>query len=219
MCINPERTCPGELSSLKNSRFSNIGEAPHGFVRKHSCRCNARARNFLDSTRVRGEATRDRVVKKRGERACEGAGRAMYVVEKTRDEESPSRGLRDEGTPPRARRARVGGVVPFHPFRRLGVGNWELLGWRPDARHPPPPYRCRFVNRRRDDSGEGKGVREEQARATYVTIKLRCAGERGSAGGRTRERGETKCANKANMRGSPARRATIFPRIPRNRWN
>lgn len=42
----------------------------------------------------------------------------------------------------------------------------------------------------------------------YVTIKLRCACERNSAGTserarvreRERERGETKCANKANMR-------------------
>lgn len=56
----------------------------------------------------------------------------------------------------------------------------------------------------------------------YVTIKLCSVTERERRYEDTkieRKRGETKCANKANIRKSPTGRATIFPRIPRNRWN
>lgn len=89
--------------------------------------------DFHDNSRGnRGSRRRRRKVKKLGERSSRGMG----IGEKMRNERSkPERSWVEGTTVLRGDETWVAFVPPFSSDG--DVGNWGLLGWRPDARHPP----------------------------------------------------------------------------------
>lgn len=108
---------------LKNSRSSS------GFVRKHSCWSNTR--DFLNSSqreRDNGDGGRDSLKSSTEAKGC-APGRRRETRKAKRGcelEELPFAWWRD-------------GSCRSTLFAVRGVGNWGLLGWCSDARHPASP--------------------------------------------------------------------------------